>query len=114
MEDKENNRTGGETRESIRKARLENKKKLVSQAEQAVRQKSEASVRPEERPVYNPFFNYHKRRFPIWQRLIALISIAAIMLVLGAMFGYGALGHGNPWDVFNPATWQHILDFVRT
>lgn len=114
MEENENNQTGGETRESIRKARLEKKKKLVSRAAQAVREQNEAPAEHEERPVYNPFFDYHKRRFPIWQRLIALISTSAVVMVLGAMFGYGVLGHGNPWEVFNPATWQHILDFVRT
>lgn len=110
MEDKQNRRgvrgktEQAETRESVRLAMREADKK----ADQ------EKKKREQEKSPYNPFFNYHKRRFPIWQRLIALISLCAIALVGGAMFGYGALGHGSPWAVFDPATWQHILDFLRT
>ncbi|WP_353948963.1 DNA-directed RNA polymerase subunit beta [Sporolactobacillus sp. Y61] len=93
----------GETRESVKKAKAEARK-----AERKQESKKESQ------PVYNPFFNYHKRKFPIWQRLVLLISICAIALVGGAMFGYGVIGKGNPWEVFNPNTWQHILDFLRT
>ncbi len=101
-EDKTKNRLAqiGETRESIRRAAREAKKAQKGQQE--------------EKPPYNPFFNYHKRRFPIWKRLILLIGLCVFALVAGAMFGYGALGHGNPFAVFNPVTWRHILDFFKT
>ncbi|GAY76275.1 hypothetical protein NBRC111894_1829 [Sporolactobacillus inulinus] len=46
--------------------------------------------------------------------MIALISLCCIALVVGAMLGYGGLGHRNPFAVFNPDTWQHIFDFFRT
>lgn len=73
-----------------------------------------AEKKQETRPLYNPFFAYKKRRFPIWQRLVLLLSLCAVALVVGAMFGYGALGHGNPLAVFDTGTWQHILDFLKT
>ncbi|WP_332238259.1 DNA-directed RNA polymerase subunit beta [Sporolactobacillus sp. KGMB 08714] len=103
--------------------RTNRKASAAPQARRAVRtaaQEDEKAARLSEKeteaakPLYNPFFNYHKRRFPIWQRLIGLLLFAAVALVVGAMFGYGALGHGNPWAVFLPGTWQHILDFLRT
>ncbi|MCI1857388.1 MAG: DNA-directed RNA polymerase subunit beta [Sporolactobacillus sp.] len=67
----------------------------------------------EETPLYNPFFAYRPRRFPIWQRLVLLVSMCAVALVGGAMIGYGLIGGGSPWEVFNWQTWQHILDFVE-
>ncbi|WKB35563.1 DNA-directed RNA polymerase subunit beta [Terrilactibacillus sp. S3-3] len=66
-----------------------------------------------EKELFNPFYNYHKRKFPIWQRLVALISLSALAMVVGAMVGYGLLGHSNPFAVFNWHTWQHIIDFVK-
>lgn len=66
-----------------------------------------------EKELFNPFYNYHKRKFPVWQRLVALISLSALAVVVGAMIGYGLLGHGNPFAVFNWHTWQHIIDFVK-
>ncbi|MCL1631188.1 DNA-directed RNA polymerase subunit beta [Sporolactobacillus sp. CPB3-1] len=93
-----------ETRTAVRKA----------QKAGAVPAKRVQKQDKEKQPLYNPFFHYRKRRFPIWQRLIVLIALSAVALVGGAMFGYGGLGHRNVWAVFEPATWQHILDFLKT
>ncbi|RYM05499.1 DNA-directed RNA polymerase subunit beta [Sporolactobacillus sp. THM7-7] len=82
--------------------------KKAEQETEADRKKKES-----EKALNNPFFGYRKRRFPIWQRLIALISLCALALVGGAMFGYGVLGDGSPWAVFDWDTWRHILDFLK-
>ncbi|MDN3954704.1 DNA-directed RNA polymerase subunit beta [Sporolactobacillus laevolacticus] len=108
---KKNITAGSETRQAARAARLE-AQKAERKPSKEKRRKPEASE--EAKPLFNPFFGYKKRKFPIWQRLIALVSFCAIALVVGAMFGYGGLGHKSPWAVFEPGTWQHILDFLKT
>lgn len=106
---KKNIKAEPETRQAVRTARLEAQK-----AERKPSKKSRSAASEEIQPLFNPFFGYKKRKFPIWQRLIALVSFCAIALVVGAMFGYGGLGHRSPWAVFEPGTWQHILDFLKT
>ncbi|MFX3617548.1 MAG: DNA-directed RNA polymerase subunit beta [Sporolactobacillus sp.] len=93
-------KSGEETRAQVRQASRE--------AEKRAKQKPEDGE-----PLNNPFFAYRGRRFPIWQRLVALFSLCVIALVAGLMFGYGGLGHGSPWAVFEPRTWNHILDFLK-
>lgn len=48
---------------------------------------------------------------------LILICFILIILVglffLGIFIGYVFLGKGSAEDAFNPATWQHILDFVQ-
>ncbi|MFD1441473.1 MULTISPECIES: DNA-directed RNA polymerase subunit beta [Lacticaseibacillus] len=43
--------------------------------------------------------------------LIGLLLVIAA-LILGAMVGY-AIDGGNPFKVFVPSTWTHILDFLK-
>lgn len=52
------------------------------------------------------------RLLPIWLRLILVTVLLAVSLVLGAMFGYGVVGDGDPLDVLEKETWQHIYDVV--
>jgi DNA-directed RNA polymerase subunit beta len=52
------------------------------------------------------------RMLPIWLRVLLVILLLAASLALGAMFGYGVIGDGNPADVFKKETWQHIVDIV--
>jgi anti-sigma factor RsiW len=53
------------------------------------------------------------RLIPIWLRLIIVAVLMGISLAAGAMIGYGVIGDGNPFDVFQPSTWQHIIDIVE-
>lgn len=53
------------------------------------------------------------RLIPIWLRLIIVAVLMAISLAAGAMIGYGVIGGGNPFDVFQRSTWQHIIDIVE-
>lgn len=54
------------------------------------------------------------RMFPIWFRVLLLLALLAGSLMLGLMVGYGVLGDGNPKDVFDKSTWQHIIDLVKS
>lgn len=74
------------------------------------RQQDEVSATEEERPKK---YKFRIRLIPIWLRLIILVFVMGVAVVAGAMFGYGVLGGGNPMDVLNKETWQHILDLVN-
>ncbi|WP_261806961.1 DNA-directed RNA polymerase subunit beta [Lapidilactobacillus luobeiensis] len=41
------------------------------------------------------------------------LLIMVIALLVGSVIGYGISGKGNPFQVFSPQTWQHVLDFLR-
>ncbi|RBW68945.1 DNA-directed RNA polymerase subunit beta [Bacillus taeanensis] len=59
------------------------------------------------------FLKAHKKRvFPIWLRLVLISFFLILSAVIGAMVGYGILGGGQPMEVFQLETWQHILDIV--
>lgn len=53
------------------------------------------------------------RKFPIWLRIIVIFLLCVLSLAVGLMVGYGVFGDGNPADVFNKDTWQHIIDIVK-
>ena len=53
------------------------------------------------------------RAIPIWLRLLLSILLIGASLILGLLFGYGALGGHEPGDVLKPQTWYHILDMIR-
>lgn len=36
-----------------------------------------------------------------------------IALLVGVLIGYAISGSGNPFKVFAPQTWQHIIDYLR-
>jgi len=56
---------------------------------------------------------YQIRKFPIWLRIIVVLTLFALCLVLGVIVGYGVIGDGNPTDALDLQTWQHILDIVQ-
>ncbi|UAL47175.1 DNA-directed RNA polymerase subunit beta [Sutcliffiella horikoshii] len=90
-------------------------KKSLSREELRKAQKNKASQQEEvsateERPKK---YKFRIRLIPIWLRLIIMVVVMAVAVVAGAMFGYGVLGGGNPMDVLNKETWQHILDLVN-
>lgn len=41
------------------------------------------------------------------------LVIVVVIFVIGIMIGYSVIGDGNPIDVLNWNTWQHILDFLK-
>ncbi|WP_462258621.1 DNA-directed RNA polymerase subunit beta [Vagococcus teuberi] len=45
--------------------------------------------------------------------VILLIAVLIGLFFLGIFIGYVYVGKGQLSDAFNPATWQHILDFVK-
>lgn len=48
----------------------------------------------------------------VMRTILLIILICLLVLVLGSMIGYG-IGGGNPFRVFLPSTWQHIIDFLK-
>ncbi|WP_404348188.1 DNA-directed RNA polymerase subunit beta [Sutcliffiella horikoshii] len=88
------------TREELRKA----------QKNKAVQQKEVAATEEQKRPEK---LKWRIRLIPIWLRILILIAAMVIAAVAGAMVGYGVLGGGNPMDVLEKETWQHILDLVN-
>lgn len=49
---------------------------------------------------------------PVLVRILLVAIAMTIAIVIGATIGY-AVGGGNPFRVFLPSTWGHLLDFVR-
>lgn len=81
------------------------------------RQEHKAQVEQKTSAAAKPSKERRKKRgrirmFPIWLRLLLLIVSTGIALILGAMVGYGIVGDGQPLDVLDPSTWQHIVDIV--
>ncbi|KPB05752.1 DNA-directed RNA polymerase subunit beta [Bacillus sp. CHD6a] len=88
------------TREELRKA----------QKNKAKQQEEIAASEEQERPKK---LQWRIRLIPIWLRILILLAAMAIAAISGAMVGYGVLGGGNPMDVLEKETWQHILDLVN-
>lgn len=86
------------TREELRKAQ-QNK----------ARQQEELAA-TEEKPQK---LKWRIRLIPIWLRIIIILAVMVAAIIAGAMFGYGVLGGGDPMDVLNKETWQHILDLIN-
>ncbi|MFV0559694.1 MAG: DNA-directed RNA polymerase subunit beta [Enterococcus sp.] len=51
--------------------------------------------------------------------LVTLVKILFIILLIfalfiaGTMIGYGVIGGGDPFHVFEPQLWQHIMKFFN-
>lgn len=45
--------------------------------------------------------------------VILFLGLALLLLVIGMMIGFSVLGDGNPLDVLDWKTWQHILNFLK-
>ncbi|WP_339148029.1 MULTISPECIES: DNA-directed RNA polymerase subunit beta [unclassified Sutcliffiella] len=88
------------TREELRKA----------QKNKASQQEELAATEEQEKPKK---LKWRIRLIPIWLRIIIILAVMAVAIIAGAMFGYGVLGGGDPMDVLNKETWQHILDLVK-
>ncbi|SEK45395.1 DNA-directed RNA polymerase subunit beta [Carnobacterium iners] len=44
-------------------------------------------------------------------KILLVIVVVAIALILGAMVGYGIIGEGNPFAIFEMQTWSHIFSY---
>ncbi len=44
-------------------------------------------------------------------KVLLVIFLVAIALILGAMVGYGIIGDGNPFAIFDLSTWGHIFSY---
>ena len=44
-------------------------------------------------------------------QILLVIILIALAFVVGAMIGYGVLGDGNPFAVFEKETWVHIFSY---
>jgi len=51
--------------------------------------------------------------FSIGLRIIIVVVLLVIAAITGSMIGYGVIGSGNPFNVLNPATWNHVLDILN-
>lgn len=51
--------------------------------------------------------------FSIGLRIIIVVVLLVIAAITGSMIGYGVMGNGNPFNVLNPATWNHVLDIMN-
>ncbi|KAF1305478.1 DNA-directed RNA polymerase subunit beta [Enterococcus saccharolyticus] len=46
-------------------------------------------------------------------KVLVVILIAMILFFVGLMIGYGVIGDGSPFQVFDGELWDRILDFIR-
>ncbi|WP_414838745.1 DNA-directed RNA polymerase subunit beta [Carnobacterium sp. TMP28] len=44
-------------------------------------------------------------------KILLVIVVVAIALILGAMVGYGIIGDGSPFAIFDMPTWSHIFSY---
>ncbi len=51
----------------------------------------------------------------IFQVILVLLTVILLFILFfsGIFIGYVFLGKGQASDAFNPATWNHILDFLK-
>ncbi|MER2226007.1 MAG: DNA-directed RNA polymerase subunit beta [Carnobacterium sp.] len=44
-------------------------------------------------------------------KIVLVIVLIALAFIIGAMIGYGVLGDGNPFAIFEKETWVHIFSY---
>ena len=44
-------------------------------------------------------------------KIILVFFLVALAFIIGAMIGYGVLGDGNPFAIFEKETWVHIFSY---
>lgn len=55
---------------------------------------------------------FRLRLIPIWLRVVILLLLWFLITIIGLMIGFGVLGDGNPLDVLDWDTWQHIFNIM--
>ncbi|EPI00885.1 MULTISPECIES: DNA-directed RNA polymerase subunit beta [unclassified Enterococcus] len=46
-------------------------------------------------------------------KILIVLLLIFILFIIGTMIGYGVIGGGNPFRVFQPDLWLHIVDFFN-
>lgn len=46
-------------------------------------------------------------------KILVVILLLILLFIAGTMIGYGVIGGGNPFKVFQPSLWLHIQDFFQ-
>lgn len=46
-------------------------------------------------------------------RIVFVLLLGVVLFIVGSMIGYGVVGGGNPFGVFFPSVWRHILEFIQ-
>lgn len=46
-------------------------------------------------------------------KILVVILLLILLFIAGTMIGYGVIGGGNPFKVFQLSLWLHIQDFFR-
>lgn len=59
------------------------------------------------------FFVSDNNLFKVLLGIVIFIVLTLVFLIIGLIIGYSVIGDGNPWDVLQWYTWQHILDFLK-
>ncbi|SDQ16659.1 DNA-directed RNA polymerase subunit beta [Carnobacterium viridans] len=44
-------------------------------------------------------------------KIVLVIVLIALAFIIGAMIGYGVLGDGNPFAIFEKEIWVHIFSY---
>ncbi|MBT2732511.1 MULTISPECIES: DNA-directed RNA polymerase subunit beta [Carnobacterium] len=44
-------------------------------------------------------------------KIVLVFFLVALAFIIGAMIGYGVLGDGDPFTVFEKDTWVHIFSY---
>lgn len=44
-------------------------------------------------------------------KILFVILLLFIFYIIGVMIGYGVIGEGNPFKIFQLSLWFHICDF---
>lgn len=75
--------------------------------------KTKKPKKEQEEQVQSKIKGIRIRLIPIWVRILLVLIFMAASALAGLVIGYGVIGKGNPEDVLNKSTWQHIIDLVE-
>lgn len=59
------------------------------------------------------FVNIDNNFLRIFFYCTIFLALTFFSIIIGVLIGYAVIGDGNPLDIFNWNTWQHILDFLK-
>lgn len=89
------------------KVNSQDSKKLLSRMKRSKNKQTEDNGKAEKKRSWVQI-----RLLPIWLRIILVLLLLIGAAILGAMFGYSILGHGEPGDIFKKEVWVHIFDIM--